>query len=95
MTLRWTASALSDLEAIGDYIARDNPSAAAKTVTHIFTQVDRLATHPHLGRAGRVPETRELIVGGTPFVVPYRVRGDTVEVLAVLHAARRWPGNFL
>jgi toxin ParE1/3/4 len=94
MKLRWTAPALRDLEALGDYIARDHPAAAAKTITQILEQVDMLAAHPHAGRAGRVSGTRELVISGTPFIVPYRVRGDDVELLAVLHGARQWPGNF-
>jgi toxin ParE1/3/4 len=53
-----------------------------------------LTKHPHIGRAGRVPETRELVVAKTPYIVPYRVRGDEVEILAVFHGARRWPDGF-
>lgn len=94
MRVRWTTPALRDLEAIGDYIARDNPSAAAKTVSRILDHADMLAAHPQMGRAGRVPETRELVVSDTPFIVPYRVRGDEVEILAVFHGARQWPESF-
>ncbi len=47
--------------------------------------------HPGLGWPGRVPNARELVITGTPYVVPYRVLGDRVEVLRVLHAAKRWP----
>lgn len=89
MKLRWTAPALRDLEEIGDCIARDNPAAAARVVTSILDQVESLTTHPHIGRPGRVPETRELVVPDTPYIVPYRVRGDKVQVLAVF--ARRSP----
>ncbi len=94
MKLRWTAPALRDLEEVGDYIARDNPAAADRVVTSILDQVESLTTHPHIGRPGRVPETRELVIADTPYIVPYRVRGDDVQVLAVLHGARRWPQNF-
>jgi toxin ParE1/3/4 len=94
LKLRWTTPALRDLEAIGDYIARDKPDAAARVVTRILDQCELLATHPELGRPGRVPETRELVVADTPFIVPYRVHGDTVELLAVFHGARQWPEGF-
>jgi toxin ParE1/3/4 len=70
MRLRWTTPALPDLETIGDYIARDNPSAAAKIISRIFHQTDMLAGTPHMGRSGRVPETRELVISDTPFIVP-------------------------
>lgn len=94
MRPRWTAPALRDLEAIGDYIARDDPAAAAKTIGRILDQTDLLADQPHLGRAGRIAGTRELVVAATPFVVPYRVRNGTIEILAVFHGARRWPERF-
>lgn len=94
MNLRWTIPALRDFEAIGDYIARDNPAAASRVVADILDQADILTKHPHIGRAGRVPETRELVVATTPYIVPYRVRGDEVEILAVFHGARRWPDSF-
>jgi toxin ParE1/3/4 len=94
MNLRWTKPALRDLEEIGDFIGRDSVGAAAKTVAAILDQAEMLATHPHLGRAGRVAGTRELVVVGAPFVVPYRVVGDEVQILAVFHGARRWPETF-
>jgi toxin ParE1/3/4 len=56
--------------------------------------VSGLSSHPELGRPGRVPQTRELIVSGTPYIVPYRIKEDVVEILTVLHAARRWPDRF-
>lgn len=51
----------------------------------------RLAEFPGLGRPGRLAQTRELVVPGTPYVVPYTVKGDTVHILAVLHHSQRWP----
>jgi toxin ParE1/3/4 len=86
--VRWTRAALRDLEAIGDYIAKDNPEAAARVVTAVLDQTDRLATFPHLGRPGRIPGTRELTINRTPFIVPYRTHDDIVEILAVIHSAQ-------
>jgi addiction module RelE/StbE family toxin len=94
MRLRWTRPALRDLEAIGDYIARENPAAAARIVTAILDLADRLAEFPDMGRPGRVPGTRELVVADTAFIAPYRVREAAVEILAVFHASRRWPESF-
>jgi plasmid stabilization system protein ParE len=85
---------LRDLETIGGFIARDNPTAAAKIVARIFDQTGLLAQHPHIGRVGRIKETRELVVTDTPFIAAYRVKEDRVEVLAVFHGARRWPDCF-
>jgi toxin ParE1/3/4 len=89
--VRWLRRALRNLDQEADYIARDDPQAAAQFVERIAASVDLLATHLALGRPGRVPGTRELIVTGTPYIVPYRVRDDTVEILRVFHGARRWP----
>jgi toxin ParE1/3/4 len=74
MRVVWTAPALRELEAIGDYIARDNQRASARVVTRILDRVDALADQPEAGRPGRIAGTRELVVTDTPFVVPYRVR---------------------
>lgn len=95
MKVRWTVPALRDLEAIGDTIERENSAAvAARIVTAILDQTENLATFPHIGRAGRIPDTRELIVADTPFIAPYRVRDAEVEILAVFHGARQWPEKF-
>ena len=94
MKVVWTRPALRALEAIGDYIAQRNPDAAEWTVERVAARVDQLGENPHLGRSGRIAGTRELVVSGTPFVVPYRVRDDRVEVLSVFHGARKWPDSF-
>jgi len=94
MRVRWLRSALAEFNAEAEYIARDNPRAAAKIVASITTTVDLLANHPAMGRPGRVTGTRELVVPGTPYIIPYRVRGEFVEVLRVFHAARKWPRSF-
>ena len=94
MRIRWTGSALADLEAIGDFIALDNAVAAQRMVVGLVASVDALRDHPNLGRPGRLTGTRELVVSGTPYVVPYRVQADDVQILAVFHGARRWPGAF-
>ena len=88
------APALRDLEAIGDYIARDNPAAASRVALRIFDQADLLAAHPEIGRPGRIAETRELVITDTPCIVPYRLRGAEIEILAVFHGARKWPERF-
>src|SRR3954471_13782777 len=90
----WTRPAARDLEAIGDYIARDNRRAGDRVVRRIQTRSSDLAAHPLLGRAGRVADTRELVVPTTPFIVVYRAREERVEILAVFHGARRWPQSF-
>ena len=82
------------LDGIATHIARDDPSAARRIVARVEEAATELARHPALGRSGRVAGTRELVVPGTPFILPYRVREDAVEMLTVLHTARRWPDEF-
>ncbi len=94
MKVVWTRPAKRDLEAIGDYIARDNAKAAAQVVIRVLDQAELLTQHPHAGRAGRIAGTRELVVTNTPFVLPYRVREDCVEILSVFHSSRKWPERF-
>ena len=79
--IAWTRPAARHLEEIGDYIARDNPPAADRVVNRIRTRTQQLAAHPLLGRAGRVAETRELVVASTPFIVVYRVAERRVDIL--------------
>ena len=91
MRIRWLRKALVNLNAEADYIARDSPAAAARIVEKITQSIDGLRYHPAMGRPGRVPGTRELVIAGTPYIVPYRVRRDVVEILRVFHASRKRP----
>jgi len=79
---------------IAEYIARRNRRAADAVQEAIRHQVGRLAEHPRSGRPGRVEGTRELVVSGTPYIVAYRVAGEVVTILRVLHGARQWPHEF-
>jgi toxin ParE1/3/4 len=92
--VRWLRAALASLDAEAAYIAEDDPAAAGRVVLRIFRAAELLKKNPAMGRAGRVTGTRELVVAETPYIVPYRVRGDVVEILRVFHAARKWPGKF-
>lgn len=91
MTIVWSARAVRHLSQLRAFIAQDRPNAARETADTILSSVDLLAEHPGLGRPGRLPGTRELVVPGTPYLVPYRVRGDRLEVVAVFHGRQRWP----
>jgi len=91
MKLEWSPTARHDLRQVEAFIAHDNPRAAAEMAERIIQATERLTTFPNSGRPGRLPHTRELVIPGTPFILPYRVKNDVVEILAVLHGARRWP----
>jgi toxin ParE1/3/4 len=89
--VRWLATAVGDLERIESWVAERNTLAAVDTIEAVLAAVERLADFPALGRPGRVQQTRELPVTGTPFLVVYKVRAEDVAVIRVLHGARRWP----
>lgn len=91
MKIVWSRRAMRHLTYVRDYIAKDSPKAAQEVATRILEAVERLADYPNLGRPGRKPGTRELVVPHTPYVIPYRVRGERVEVIAVFHGSQRWP----
>jgi plasmid stabilization system protein ParE len=88
MRVRWLRKALSNLDDEATYIAVDDGAAARLVVKRVLDAVSMLAEQPGLGRPGRVPGTRELIVAKTRHIVPYRVRGEAVEILRVFHTLR-------
>ena len=91
MRLKWLPTALRNLDSEASFIAADEPAAARLVVQRVLTSVGLLAEQPGLGRPGRVPGTRELLVPKARYIAPYRVRGDTVEVLRVFHTSRQPP----
>lgn len=91
MRLEWSVFALTDRLAIFDYFEPDSLRSAIAIDDRIEAEVERLATMPGMGRPGRVPRTRELVISGTPYIAAYRICGDTVRILRVLHGAQRWP----
>lgn len=91
MRLEWLPEAGQDLVEIRSYIAADHPAAAAQVAKRILETITYLRDHPGIGRPGRLPGTRELIIPGLPYIVPYRVKGTAIVILGVLHAAQEWP----
>lgn len=90
----WTRHALQDLRHLHDYIAQDNTEAANRMVLRIRESVERLRRHPHMGVAGRVEGTRELVIAGSPYLVVYVLAGQEMQIVAVIHGAMRWPDSF-
>ncbi len=86
--------ALADLEELMVYIAKDKPEAATKVAGKIWEATLALSNHPAMGKHGRVPGTRELVVTGASYIVPYRVVANEVQILRVLHGSRKWPEEF-
>lgn len=84
----WSPRALAGLQEIRTYVARDKPEAAARLATRIVSLVEALREHPYLGRGGTEPGVRELVVGGTPYLIFYRVQAKRVTILTIWHGAQ-------
>ncbi len=86
MQIFWTERAISDLSEIENYIAQDKPEAARRVAAHLVSSVEHLAEFPQLGRAGRRPGTRELII--PPYIITYRLCAERLEIISVWHGRR-------
>ena len=92
MRIVWTRRYLRQLEQIGDYISERSPRGASRIVNTIHAKTARiLSDNPFAGRPGEIKGTRELVVTGTPYIVPYRVTDAQIDILFVQHGARQWP----
>jgi toxin ParE1/3/4 len=88
----WSRRAINDLRTIQAFIENNDPIAARKITLRIIDAVETMIPeNPDVGRPGRVPGTRELVVARTPYIVPYQLHRGMIEVLRVYHGARRWP----
>lgn len=94
MRVRWLRAALRNLDEQASCIAADDPVAARLVVKRVLGAVAVLQLQPGLGRPGRVPGTRELVVPKTRLIVPYRVHGEGVEILRVFHTSRQPPSQW-
>jgi toxin ParE1/3/4 len=93
LRVRWTHPALADLIEAQAYIARENPTAARAIALRVWDAAQQLGEHPEIGRDGYVPETREWVVSQTPYLLVYRLKDDTVEILRVWHGKRKREGG--
>ena len=87
MAIKWTHTALRSVDEIAQYITQNNPTRATSFVLELKDAVTKLQAHPGMGRSGRVPGSRELILHKN-YIAIYRVRGDDVEILRLHHVAR-------
>ena len=94
MRVKWLRTTLINLSDEAEVISKENPSAAHDFVTEVMNSIEQLSAFPNLGRAGRVFGTRELVISGYPYIIPYRVKNETLEILRVFHTARQWPRKF-
>ena len=94
MKVVWSRAARQDLREIHLYLAAENPNAARALQQQIKQAVRLLRDNPRIGRPGRVPGTREFVISGTTYILPYQIRATRLELLRVYHMARKWPERF-
>jgi toxin ParE1/3/4 len=94
MRIRWSGPAVRDFTEICDYIGEHGSAATARRLAlSIYERIGILTKFPEFGRAGRQPNTRELVLTGLPYLAVYRLRGDSIEILRLLHGAQDWPSS--
>ncbi|MET4595337.1 MULTISPECIES: type II toxin-antitoxin system RelE/ParE family toxin [unclassified Sphingomonas] len=86
MRIVWTDDAVANLEAIFTYVSAFNPAAAGALANRLIAVADSLATFPHRGRD--VGGGRREMTTVWPYILRYRVDGDTLIILRVRHGAR-------
>ena len=85
----WSALARARLREIRAYVALDKPEAAERLATRIVAILEALRNQPYLGRVGAEPGIRELVIGGTPYIILYRVDGQRVVISTIWHGAQQ------
>jgi addiction module RelE/StbE family toxin len=91
MQLRWSEEAADDLERITNYLFEETPQHAPELVRAIYNTPAALLQFPHRGRPGKMKGTRELVLAPLPYIVVYRIAGDAMHILRILHGAQNWP----
>jgi len=87
----WSPRASRHLVALREHISKDSEQNAALVAKRILNSIEPLQTQPEMGRPGRVVGTRELVPPNTPYIIPYRVRRERLELIAVFHGHQKWP----
>ncbi len=90
MKVFWSTEALQDREDIWNYIAQDNPTAAAEMDALFSAAASLLSEQPFLGKVGKIHDTRELIAHENYRLV-YEIHNENIWILTLIHTSRHWP----
>lgn len=91
MTVVWSKRFARALHREYEYLRSNDPVNAVKVRDRIIRAAESLAQFPNRGRAWRLPEGRELVIPGLPYVLIYRVKIDQVLIVSLFHTSRNWP----
>ncbi|MFM6845117.1 MAG: type II toxin-antitoxin system RelE/ParE family toxin [Dolichospermum sp.] len=91
MQVKWLRRALRNLEQARNYVFQENPTAAQELIIKIQNAANQLEKYPFMGKSGRVEGTKELIISNSPYMIIYRVKEESVEVLRILHTSKCYP----
>lgn len=91
MQIKWLKKALINLEHSAEYLQEQNPQSARDFVKEVHELTELLKANPAMGRPGRVFGTRELILQKFPYIIPYRVKDNRIEILRVLPTRMNQP----
>ena len=88
MIVKWSSSALSELEEVYDYIDFRNPKSALRIKISIVDTGTQLGHFPEMGQAVDREGLRRQIIQGLPYILIYRVTDSAVEIISIVHAKR-------
>ena len=91
MRVKWLRNAVLNLDQAAEWIAKDNPEAARGFVLSVQDTVHKISNFPAMGKTGRVAGVREIGVIGYPYIIPYRVVGEELQILRVFHVRQQRP----
>ena len=89
MRVKWLRNAVRNLDQAAEWIAKDNTQAARSFVLSVQDTVDKISHFPAMGKTGRVAGVREMGVVGYPYIIPYRVVGDELQILRIFHVRQQ------
>jgi plasmid stabilization system protein ParE len=91
MRLKWSEYArFKYIEQIG-YIALRNIEAAERIEAAVEGALDNVLAFPKIGRTGRVLGTFEYLIKNAPLIIVYKIHGEVITVLNILHTSQDYP----
>lgn len=95
LNIKWTRQALDDLESAREFIVTEYPQSLKSTIENIQLSIDQIKIFPEIGKIGRVKGTRELIFSQMPFILAYRQKKSSIEIISILHQSRKWHNGII